>query len=201
MYWNKNKSSTKRQSFLKCEQCNIRSFNNNECLISINYKEWHQVVNSLRKEEKDLILGVPITAYTEPREIVEDCNFEQELNLSEDLTSVHEKLRRKEVIEYYTDRTLEDDSKNIDAERMGIGLVVKEEDIKRLEEETIQLTRLEVLTKLDISLSKTSLKKVIYDIEAEEKLHNQKMHLKGLTSIKHQAIDKLKQNDAIKEKS
>ncbi|CAG8796102.1 414_t:CDS:1, partial [Cetraspora pellucida] len=56
------------------------SFNNNEYLISINYKEWHQVIDLLKKEEKDLILGIPITAYTEPREIVEDCNFEQELN-------------------------------------------------------------------------------------------------------------------------
>ncbi|CAG8729139.1 16086_t:CDS:2, partial [Cetraspora pellucida] len=54
----------------------------------------------------------------------------------------------------------------------------------RLEKETIQLTRLEVLIKLDISLNETPLKEVIYNIEAEEKLHNWKMHLKELTSIK-----------------
>ncbi|CAG8614899.1 15277_t:CDS:2, partial [Cetraspora pellucida] len=97
MHWNENESSTKRQSFLK-------------------------------KEEKDLILEIPITAYTEPREIVEDCNFEQKLNveiiannlesaiiqnlvknrkLCKDLMNAHEKLRGKEIIEYYTDRALE----------------------------------------------------------------------------------------------
>ncbi|CAG8586913.1 11849_t:CDS:2 [Cetraspora pellucida] len=100
----------------------------------------YQVVDSLRKEEKDLILGVPITAYTELRKIIENCNFEQELNveiiannlesaiiqnlvkdrkLSEDLTSAHEKLRGKAIIEYYTDEALEDNNKNINAERMS----------------------------------------------------------------------------------
>ncbi|CAG8575370.1 7660_t:CDS:1, partial [Cetraspora pellucida] len=49
--------------------------------------------------------------------------------LNEDLMCAHKKLRKKEIIEYYTDRVLEGDSKNIDAGRMGIGWVVKEEDI------------------------------------------------------------------------
>ncbi|CAG8478731.1 12414_t:CDS:2 [Cetraspora pellucida] len=246
----------------KTKKSVMEASNDNECLISINYKEWHQVTDSLRKEKKDIILGVLITAYTELREIVEDCNFEQDLNvkitannlesaiiqnlvkdrkLSEDLTSVHEKLRRKEVIEYYTDGALEGNSKNVNAGRMGIGWVVKEEDIinrnisfssslenwlssTRAElgaiwlalltalckttthiltdsKAAIKLTRLEVLTKLDISLSETPLKEVIYGIEAEEKLHNQKMHLRGLTSIKQlTSLKKEKEKRQQKEK-
>ncbi|CAG8665759.1 11585_t:CDS:2, partial [Cetraspora pellucida] len=63
MHWNKNVSSTERQSFLK-------------------------------KEEKDLIFGVPITAYTKLREIVEDCNFEQKLNPKDDRK---ESIKEKEL--------------------------------------------------------------------------------------------------------
>ena len=38
-HWKENKHAIEGQSFLKCERCNIGSFNNNDCLISINYKE------------------------------------------------------------------------------------------------------------------------------------------------------------------
>ena len=55
---------------------------------------------------------------------------------------------------------------------------------KKLEEEAIQLTGLEVLTKLDLVLSENSLKEVTYGTGLDEKKHNRKMHLRGLTSIK-----------------
>ena len=38
-HWKENKHAIEGQSFLKCERCNIGSFNNNDCLISINYKK------------------------------------------------------------------------------------------------------------------------------------------------------------------
>src|SRR5207237_2572031 len=112
------------QFFLKCKRYNIGSFNNNDCLISINYKEWHQVVDSLKKEGKDLILKAPVTVFIEPREIVKDSNFRQELrveitanslesaiiqnsikeeNLKKDLVDTYKKLKGKKVIEYYTE--------------------------------------------------------------------------------------------------
>ena len=40
-----------------------------------------------------------------------------------------DKLKKKMVIEYYTDRVLESDSKKIDAGRMSIRQVVKEKDV------------------------------------------------------------------------
>src|SRR5205085_11555074 len=107
------------QSFLKCERCNIGSFNNNNYLISINYKEWHQVVDSLKKEGKDLILKALVIAFIEPREIVKDSNFRQELrvkitanslesaiiqnlikeeDLKENLVDAYEKLKGKKII-------------------------------------------------------------------------------------------------------
>ena len=55
---------------------------------------------------------------------------------------------------------------------------------EKLEEEAIQLTSLEVLTKLDLVLSENSLKEVTYGTGLDEKQHNRKMHLRGLTSIK-----------------
>jgi len=79
--------------------------------------------------------------FVKPREIVEDSNFRQELrveiianslksaiiqnsikekNLKEDLVDVYKKLKGKKVIEYYTDRALESDSKKIDVGRIGI---------------------------------------------------------------------------------
>ena len=82
-----------------------------------------------------------MTAFIEPREIVKDSNFRQELrveittnslesaiiqnlikekNLKEDLVDTYEKLKGKKIIEYYTDRALESDSKKIDASRIGI---------------------------------------------------------------------------------
>src|SRR5205085_3417970 len=55
---------------------------------------------------------------------------------------------------------------------------------EKLEEEAIQLTSLEVLTKLDLVLSENSLKEVTYGTVLDEKQHNRKMHLRELTSIK-----------------
>ena len=55
---------------------------------------------------------------------------------------------------------------------------------EKLEEEAIQLTSLEVLTKLDLVLSVNSLKEVTYGIGLDEKQHNRKMYLRRLTSIK-----------------
>ena len=141
-HWKENEHAIEGQSFLKCERCNIGSFNNNDCLISINYKEWHQVVDLLKIEGKDLILKAPVTAFIEPREIVKDSNFRQELrveitanslesaiiqnsikeeDLEKNLIDAYEKLKGKKVIEYYTDGALESDSRKTDAGRMGIG--------------------------------------------------------------------------------
>ena len=55
---------------------------------------------------------------------------------------------------------------------------------EKLEEEAIQLTSLEVLTKLDLVLNDNSLKEITYGTGLDEKQHNRKMHLRGLTSIK-----------------
>ncbi len=58
---------------------------------------------------------------------------------------------------------------------------------KNLEEETLHLTSLEALTKLDLSLEEGSLRKALYGENPEEKLHIRKMHLRGLTNKKQQA--------------
>jgi hypothetical protein len=52
---------------------------------------------------------------------------------------------------------------------------------KKLEEEALQLTRLEVLTKLDILLNEISFREAIYNNEPGASMHNRKMHLRGLT--------------------
>ena len=58
---------------------------------------------------------------------------------------------------------------------------------KNLEEETLYLTSLEALTKLDLSLEEGSLRKALYDENPEDKLHIRKMHLRGLINKKQQA--------------
>ena len=66
---------------------------------------------------------------------------------------------------------------------------------KNLEEETLHLTSLEALTKLDLSLEEGSLRKALYGENPEEKLHIRKMHLRGLTNKKQQAdISKIAQS-------
>jgi len=66
---------------------------------------------------------------------------------------------------------------------------------KNLEEETLHLTSLEALTKLDLSLEESSLRKALYGKNLEEKLYIRKMHLRGLTNKKQQAdISKIAQS-------
>jgi exonuclease III/ribonuclease HI len=54
---------------------------------------------------------------------------------------------------------------------------------KNLEEETIQLTRLDALSKLSISLNEAELKEAIFGKGTEIRLHNRKSHLRGLISV------------------
>ena len=150
IHWKENKHIIEDQSFTKCERCNIGSFNNNDCLISINYREWHQVIDSLGKDEKALILKAPISAFIETREVIEDSNFRQELKIEitanslesaiiqnlikeekikEELVDAYEKLRKEKVIQYYTDGALGSNSKKAATGRMGIGWIVKEEGV------------------------------------------------------------------------
>ena len=66
---------------------------------------------------------------------------------------------------------------------------------KNLEEETLHLTSLEALTKLDLLLEEGSLRKALYGENPEEKLHIRKMHLRDLTNKKQQAdISKIVQS-------
>jgi ribonuclease HI len=55
---------------------------------------------------------------------------------------------------------------------------------KNLEEETLQLTRLKVLSKLDILLEEKPLNEALYGKDYEAKMHNRKLHLRGFTNIR-----------------
>jgi hypothetical protein len=57
---------------------------------------------------------------------------------------------------------------------------------KNLEEEALQLTRLDALTKLDILLDENLFREAVYDKEINTSLYNRKMHLRGLTNISQQ---------------
>jgi ribonuclease HI len=59
---------------------------------------------------------------------------------------------------------------------------------KNLEEEAIQLTRLDILTKVNLSLNEDLIKETIFGKDPEARMYNRKMHLRGFTNI-NQIVD------------
>jgi exonuclease III len=137
----------REEAYEKCKGCGGKR-SSDECLINIKYKEWHQVVDTHVDKDK-LKLEAPITALLEEKEIVEKISIEQEINIEitahdvesaiiqevvddkgiqEELIKLKQKLKGREIVEFYTDGAMTRKEGGANSNSMGIGWVVKEEN-------------------------------------------------------------------------
>ena len=132
--------------FTKCYKCSRGNFNSNSYEFNIKYSEWHQIVD-IQKVKGKLVLKAPISAYLTEKELILNMKLSQEVRImitantienaiiqnnianneiKQNLTELCNKLKGKEIVEFYTDGAMEINKAT--GNKMGIGWIAKLEN-------------------------------------------------------------------------
>ena len=125
----------------KCERCVLGKRNGSSCLMRLRYDLWHQVLEKVINKENTLIIDLPLSVYTKPRELIHSIDevtpVQIEINapsleraviqrvirdeeLQNELSSIAERLRDRKELDFYTDGSLVVEcEEEKEAKRMG----------------------------------------------------------------------------------